>query len=1593
MAKAVKKKRTRRLKKSIRRTLGALFMISALIVAAIPTENLQASGIMPLADPGGTSISAEVFGTNSVPKVDANATIYTCPSPYDSSVLFRFAYVSTAGSMDSSSRYAVILGYEQVGNLTSGVLQIPETLEAYRKYSMAESTGGNVAVDISDHFLYYKVREPAVNANGQPIMDPQLDSTGKPMYNTDGTPIYVQRMVDRYKPCYDYDKANWKDATAFYSFNGTGFPGVSDNNASDFTEVKPENRISAALVAFIGSQYLKEENGIYKIAGEVTSAKEGIFANETNFTSLVLPDSIRGVGQYAFAYCGFATVTFGNGLHGLGNHAFEGCRMTEVKFDLSCSVQVVGDHCFAGCTGLTSIRLPGNVNALGDSAFEGCTALKTVDMIYPDYVNNKGEHVNMTGVLREMGKSVFKDCQALDHIEFPVTYTGDVLISEFQNCYSLQYIRSGYGDEVQTNTTSGSMSFNLVDDGGYYTIKDFVAAGPKDENTGASIFYLWGPKGGSLHQTATREQIAYKFYDSDFKMYVYEKVVQETEGTITYWVNEENQLVKCEMSSDNITNITLPESIGPKNISGIDAKPFHDKCFLETVTIPASVKTISADAFKGCHHLTNVIFTDATALTSIGTGAFSTQVVTNHMNGCRQDQTEECELYFTGTISSGGKTTVPFEYAMDPSQYINTGTQYRTYITYYSGWPTNLAVRYNDVLGLNELVDYPTFQDLQDGKYKMWDSATKTGYAYMTPDYVSAAQNAVASYPGGSDYEKTIWGAALNVDLPVGIESIATVDRSGNLVVNPDEYGTVSSGDADNGLMSLFSYKEDPDRAKAEVAKNITNKTLTTHSIENFKDGAFEECDTFSTVNLEGNVKSIGNYAFDGCDNLTSVSISESVSSLGLRPFTNCSKLTDVNFNGSEKFECIDSIIYELGADGNKEKLVEYLTARNYNAMDDPSVLAGLKAIYPEAFMSTGVKVVDLSGSSLEMIPRNAFANTMSLYSVTLPNTCKGIESGAFSDSTLEKIRIPRSVGAIAVDAFDDTDGDGYTNKSQLWFECAEDSNAWTWAEVNGINPRPITEPEYWKVTFFNWNGDILGVQEKVEDGTAATPPEVPEREGYIFTGWMPAIDCITDNTTTTAQFEPVDPDTLVNHVIFMDDDYTTVFKTVTVPKGGSVAASDYPPSPSRAGYVFEGWKPLPNNVTEDNFKVYAYYTQVNAGQCVVYFHDDDGTELFHSIVNYGENAMLPQNPVKEGYTFQKWVPEPVNITADTHVYAYYTPNNGTQPGDGPGTGNQPGDGSGTPGNNGGNGTQSGNGSGDNTNTSKFYTLTVQNGSGSGSYVAGSQPIIICNDPTATQEFSHWTISPEDTKIASKVLTATVITMPEGDVTVTAHYRARTGSSNGSGSSSSTNSTRPNNTHGVVGGTTVVIDKNGLSNTGVVSATVNGSSDNFVVKITESTDATEAIIRALMAEYGSLDNIKYFPMDISLYDSTGTYKITDTTGLSVDITLPLPDSLITYAGNNKVAGVVNDRLDKLSPKFTTISGVPCVTFRAEHFSPYVIYVDIANLSAGESSDYTPKTGDGIHPKWFLSIGLACLSFVMFMQKDRRKPKRVKVRAK
>jgi LPXTG-motif cell wall-anchored protein len=122
-------------------------------------------------------------------------------------------------------------------------------------------------------------------------------------------------------------------------------------------------------------------------------------------------------------------------------------------------------------------------------------------------------------------------------------------------------------------------------------------------------------------------------------------------------------------------------------------------------------------------------------------------------------------------------------------------------------------------------------------------------------------------------------------------------------------------------------------------------------------------------------------------------------------------------------------------------------------------------------------------------------------------------------------------------------------------------------------------------------------------------------------------------------------------------------------------------------------------------------------------------------------------------------------------------------------------------------------------------------------------------------------------------------------------------------------------------------------------------------------------------------------MDITLYDESGTYKITDTTGLSVTITLPIPNLTSQYGASNIAASAAGGELERLGGRVTVVEGVPVVTFTATHFSPYTIYVDLDHLLS-DNADNTPKTGDAIHPKWYLVVGLASLSLVLFFRKEK-----------
>ncbi len=1580
-------------KKIIRRALGAVLMISAIIIAAIPAERAKAENgnvaqmykIYPnrLYKNGDfvSTTAADITGDNSAITADAAQHLisevpiidFTNPdikvyTTGDGS--YQFAYVDTNGDIASNTRYAVILGFSS-GNIPGGSLTIPDTVDAYLKYSATDggTSGGYCAVSLNNEFLYYRVSSDTnTDGNGYPYevteerLQDVLDEEGNPTGEQETVEVQVTKYW-YYYPCYYEQYNTWKnntDGELYYRSADTGDNGLPVYTATDKGSSDMHKKLASATVAYIGEQFIEpdgqggwtiygdEANNVITIEDylEKYGVVKGVFADNGNIRNLTVGDELRGIGSYAFYGCtSLQGITLANGLNTIGNYAFAGCiNMKTINMDVSSNLTAIGNHAFYDCEGLTGFTVPINVRVLCDSAFEACYAIGS----NPNNPSTKldlcadGQNVS----LQYIGNNVFKECTSMVSLVFPDTYREtNFSVSNLQGCSKLKYLY--VPNSTMAITEAKDESGNVVLD-----FEGFLQTLPEE-------FYIEGQDPSNIHNVCKENAIAFKYIGQD----LYEKIIIDDKGTestsddarLTWQVNSLDELVNFNLDGE-AENVEIVDKIGPYSIKELSADCFSGNCNLVRITIPSSITTIKTGAFKGCHNLHDVIFKSPCNLTTIEDGAFDTQECsTNYDSGSDSYTCKACsdklekipELTFTGEISP---TSVPYTYAMNGTHNFNNASQSTAYITYYSGWPTNMTIKYNAAKQMSELVEYPTWANISS---QTWFNK----FPYMTEGYKNAASTAVSKYllnhndsladdVALTENEQAIIDSALHVVVPDGVQSIKTgifsgLDSEGNPAY--DDNATVISPNLSiesitlNSVETIEPYTFDFDGkvgALEKVTINGSANTISSYAFtnndalrevyitaggKNIEEYAFAGNENLSTFLMDsGDAISIGNYAFDGNKAMETVRLSSTISEFGLRPFKGCSVLGEVDFSGSPYFSCKDSIIYKVD-NGAETAVVQCLEARGNtvgsSTINKDEIPATVTTLYDEAFEDcTGIGSVDLSTTGVTAIPVNGFRNTTKLYSVYIPNTCTKIGKNAFTGSSVQYVDIPASVRIIDPSSFDTGEG-----LPIITFYCTQDTTASDYADTypNIIMTDKPAEKGVFTVYFWDKDGNVLDTQQ-VTEGNDATPPTPPTVEGYTFTGWMP--------------------------------DYKNVSR---------------------------------------NLDVVAQYTKIDSEETkwTVNFYDHNDELLYTMKVDNGADCIAPVAPERDGYTFTGWRPAITNITKDTEVYAQYEKGSidgvggdGTGDGTGNGDGDGTGDGTNKPGNDNA-GTGSGNGT---TPNQQLYTLTVANGSGSGSYVAGAQVIVVANTPASTQEFDKWTTNNTNVKFISDSLSATAFTMPAENCTVTATYKAKpnTGNNNNNNNNNSNTGSGNSSTGNRYEGTYVDIDKPGISNGQISSATVNGSTDNFVVKITDDPFATEAAYKALQYEYGDMSDIMFSAMDISLYDSKGITEIKDTSSISVTITIPIPDSLVAYGGNCKVAAIVDDKLEKLNASFKTIDQVPCIQFTASHFSPYTIYVDAGNLSASGTIDTTPQTGDLLHPKWFLSAGLFLCALVLFLKKDK-----------
>ncbi len=213
--------------------------------------------------------------------------------------------------------------------------------------------------------------------------------------------------------------------------------------------------------------------------------------------------------------------------------------------------------------------------------------------------------------------------------------------------------------------------------------------------------------------------------------------------------------------------------------------------------------------------------------------------------------------------------------------------------------------------------------------------------------------------------------------------------------------------------------------------------------------------------------------------------------------------------------------------------------------------------------------------------------------------------------------------------------------------------NGWT---VNGqaidlntftitTNTKIVADITYKFDVKFKVENEIVSSQIIVKDNFA-TLPSNPTKEGYEFDGWSLngvnvisdiATKPVTENTTYIAVF------TKLHTVTFVYENETKSTQTIRngeLAKNVSIANTDYK--------IFNGWK-VDNKFVE--VSSYAIYNDITFIADITYKYDvkfkvDDA--IYNSqIVTKNDYATLPTNPAKDGYEFDGWSINGVDILTD----------------------------------------------------------------------------------------------------------------------------------------------------------------------------------------------------------------------------------------------------------------------------------------------------------------------------------------------------------
>ena len=1279
-------------------------------------------------------------------------------------------------------------------------------------------------------------------------------------------------------------------------------------------------------------------------ANDVITIGSGAFQGCPNLSQFK-GNSVKVVEGTAFKDCaslGNCSLNQGeDGVTSIGDSAFENSGLSSMPE--TPSISYIGNYAFKNSNIKSSITVKGpsdlsdeNTIKLMNGVFENCTQLQNVK-IEGNYnaigIDTFAGCTLLTGVefpdtLAEIGSGSFTGCTKLETINIP-SKVATLESGLFADCSSLKELTLKNGPEFISGKVNDTK------------IEGALPSSPNEK------FHI---KGYRLISSGGTEDYTKAYNYCLEKGYTYQCIDDDGGVASQYFdVTNDGVLVNCNANgyianktTGDSNTIVVPDQINGTAVTAIGSTAFQNVDssgeVITNVTLSSAVTNIYSGAFSNMNNLKSVTMTNN-----------RTTVIEDDENKDKAFPVRD-GFFIYGVISTS--TTAEglnaYEYAM------KYGIEFRG-----SG-------KYSDESGEVTLI--------VEGDKKLSavaENGDKDGGAVYTHPKIEA------------------------VRIPSGIEEIS------DTLFYQDKVLTSFAADSEDGVDGE------------------------SHGLKKLAAHQFENCSSLTNVSLPGTVYDFGALPFKNCASLKEIVIPES-------PY--CAFESGVLYGPSTVASANTSVVASVGekpAEDTKFRIVEMLEYSDTKAYTVPSAVNGkaVNEISEAAFSNNqNLQRFSTTGSEVTIIPKDCFKGAQSIARITFADIVEEVREGAFQQLGSNNVSSKQPVFYVNSPylTYESKSGVFYYEESSssdvpYYFKSTAKND--TTAKLCGIN----TDSSDTKDNLY-WTGLVSEETETKkalsscsivyrgttsDDGTYAirkyTGSEIDWVPGTATSGDFYVMDGNTiltngtDYTMNSMAVKPKDIGTYTFTLTGTGDYEGTLTGTIRVTKDGSSGGGDDPtptPTPTDTGdfvtdfsydgpgfFKWTGSTIMPQNIVVRSASNNDIILTKNVDYTISYgdsTHDNKSMGINMGLVTINGIGNYKGKTGKSYFSIKKSLsenivgnPTPPGKTIDVTISnGVYDSNNAVSA----------------------NIVLIDRTTGKTLTEGVDYTVTCTKISGKNQAIA---TITGMGDYYYdTYVSSRFAITKKKSSSSGSTSSSSGSSSSSSSSSGSSSSSSGSSSSSSSGSSSSSSSAGSSSAGGnysrnTTSGSTVTRTSGGtvraatddelanLLQAAHIDAINGGTADGYQVRISKTDSAESAFSQALVNRYGSLDNVRYYSMDIELLDENGNYV--DSSGVTVTMTLPLPDSLASYGANNRVATVDGSgNLEDLGVTYSMLQGRECATFVAPHFSPYGFYVDVANLDYGVM-DSTPKTGDPISPKWFFSLGLAALSIFLFLKKD-PKPK-------